>query len=112
MARAKGNAAENGEKGPSKMGLVRDALQQLGGDAKPKAIFDHVKDKHGVEIPPTMISSYKSTILGKGAERSTAARGGRGGNGSVSLSDVEEVRQLVERVGPRQLEQLIKVLAK
>src|SRR5437016_7832667 len=108
MARSKASA--NG--GVSKMGLVREALEQLGGEAKPKAIYDHVKSKHGVEIPTTMISSYKSSILGKGAGRSSAGRGGRGGDASVSLSDVEQVQRLIDRVGATQLQHLIRVLAK
>jgi hypothetical protein len=111
MARMKG-AADEGDKTPSKMGLVRQALQELGDDAKPKAIFDHVKGKHGVEIPPTMISSYKSTILGKGGERSGSFRTGRGGDANVTLTDLENVQRLIDRVGAPQLHHLIKVLAK
>jgi hypothetical protein len=98
--------------GVNKMGLVRQALQDLGADAKPKAIYEHLKSKHGVDIPTPMISSYKSTILGKGAGRSGSVRVGRGGGGSVSLSDVQEVQQLIDRVGAPQLQQLIKVLAR
>jgi len=111
MAKAKGTADET-EKAPSKMGLVRQALQELGDDAKPKEIFDYVREKHGVEIPPTMISSYKSTILGKGGDRSGAVRLGRGGDANVSLSDLEQVQQLIDRVGSQQLQSLIRVLAK
>jgi hypothetical protein len=112
MARAKGGAGDNGEKGPSKMGMVREALQELGDDAKPKAIYDHVKVKHGVDIQPAMISSYKSTIVGKGGGRSGALRTGRGGNTAVSISDLEQVQRLIDRVGANHLQQLIKVLAK
>jgi hypothetical protein len=109
MARAKGGAADNGSKGPSKMGMVREALQQLGDDAKPKAIGEHVKAKHGVDIQPAMISSYKSTIVGKG---SGSSRTGRSGGTSVSISDLEQVQRLIDRVGANHLQQLIKVLAK
>src|SRR6478672_11052231 len=110
MARPKAGA--DGDKGVSKMGLVREALQALGGEAKPKDIYEHIKSRHGVDIPPTMISSYKSSILGKEAGRSTAGRGGRGSGGSVSLSDLESVQRLIDRVGAPQLQQLIRVLAK
>src|SRR5688500_12227883 len=110
MAKSKAGA-NGGAKGASKMSLVREALEQLGGEAKPKDIFDHVKSRHGVEIPPPMISSYKSTILGKGAGRSSAGRG-RGGDVNVSLTDVEQVQKLIDRVGANQLQQLIRVLAK
>ena len=109
---AKKGSADGGDKGVSKMGLVREALQQLGGEAKPKAIQEHVKAKHGVDIPPTMISSYKSTILRTDSGRSTSGRGGRGGGVSVSLADVEQVQRLIDRVGANQLQQLIRVLSK
>ena len=46
--------AKRGE-GPNKMALVRDAMEALGADAKPKAIADHVKNASGVDIPTAMI---------------------------------------------------------
>jgi hypothetical protein len=112
MARAKGGAVDSGDKGPSKMGMVREALQQLGDDAKPKAIGDHVKTKYGVDIQPAMISSYKSTIVGKGGGRSGSMRTGRGGGSTVSISDLEHVQRLIDRVGANHLQLLIRVLAK
>jgi hypothetical protein len=101
-----------GDKGVSKMDLVRQALQELGDEAKPKDIFEHVKSRHGIEITPTMISSYKSSILSKEAGRSLAGRLGRAGNISVSLTDLEQVQRLIDRVGAAQLQHLIRVLAK
>jgi len=95
--------------GPSKMGMVREALGTLGNDAKPKQIDEYVRAKYGVEIPPTMISSYKSTITG-GTGRGGAGGGGAAG-GTVSLGDIEIVRGLVERMGANELLNLVRVLS-
>lgn len=97
------------EAGPSKMGMVREALGSLGNEAKPKQIDEYVRAKYGVEIPPTMISSYKSTITGVGASRSRA--GTVAGNGAVAMSDIETVKRLVERIGADQLQSLVRVLS-
>jgi hypothetical protein len=102
----KARAESAGDAGPSKMQMVREALDQLGSDAKPKDIGDHVKAKYGADINPQMISSYKSTISGGG--RSTA-KGSKAGN--VSLSDVEAVRGLVDRLGADGLTKLVRVLS-
>ena len=95
--------------GPSKMQMVREALDTLGGDAKPKAIAEHVKGKYGADLPAAMISSYKSTISSGGASKS---RAWIGGGGSVSVGDLEAVKTLVDRLGARQLESLVRLLAK
>lgn len=113
MARAKANVEEATEKGPSKMNMVRDALRDLGNDAKPKAIYDYVLEKFGVELPTPMISSYKSSIIGKDPGRSGSFRVSRGAaSGNVSLNDLEQVQTLIDRVGAPQLQQLIRVLSK
>lgn len=114
MARAKANVEEATEKGPSKMNMVRDALRELGNDAKPKAIFDYVLKNFGVELPTPMISSYKSSIIGKDAGRSGSFRVSKGAasSGNVSLNDLEQVQTLIDRVGAPQLQHLIRVLSK
>jgi hypothetical protein len=103
--------AEEAEAGPSKMSMVREALEQLGSDAKPKDIREYVKAKYSTDIPATMISSYKSNITsGGGSGRSRMGRGG--GNGAVSVSDLEALKTLVDRLGAKQMEHLVKVLGK
>lgn len=98
--------------GPSKMQMVREAIGELGSDAKPKDIGEYVRTKYNTEIPPPMISSYKSTITGGGGNRSRAGRGGAGGlGGDVSLTDVEAVRGLIDRLGADQLSRLVRVLS-
>ena len=60
MAPAKRAAA-----GLSKQELLRQAIKQLGKDAKPLQIQAHVKDKFGVEISTNHISAAKTEILRK-----------------------------------------------
>ncbi|SRR5579885_442732 len=103
MARSKADAGN----GVSKMEMVRQALNELG-SASPKEIQAFVSEKHGANISPTMISSYKSQILRKQG----GGRGGSGGEASVAVKDVETLRRLIDKVGASQLQALIKVLAK
>jgi hypothetical protein len=104
MAKAKSDGS-----GMSKMDMVRNAIEALGPDAKPKQLRQHIKDNHGVDMGTTMISSYKSNIAKKGG-----AGGGRGGDGDVSVGvrDLTTLRQLIDKVGAPQLQTLIKVLSR
>lgn len=110
MAKSKPEPASNG--GTSKMQMVSSALQELGADAAPKEIQSHVSGRHGVELSTTMISSYKSNILKKqgGGGRRGGTTGGPGGG--VGLKDLTTLRELIDRVGAAELQQLIKVLAR
>jgi hypothetical protein len=101
----------------NKMDLVREALSDLGPAAKPAAIAEAIKAKSGVEVSKNIISAYKSMLkkrAGLGATRgrrgsaTSVAPAGRGG--SVSISDLEQVRDLVNRHGAEQLKKLIGVL--
>jgi hypothetical protein len=115
MAKKKAAVAEAGEvkpepqkTAPSKMGMVREALDELGADAKPAEIGEYVKAKHGAEIPPQVISSYKSVINSKpkggyGMSRGTGSR-------DVSVGDVAAVKELIERVEVKDLTLIVRVL--
>jgi hypothetical protein len=96
--------------GLSKMAMVREALATLGSEAKPKAIGEVVKAKHGISISPGMLSAYKSTINGSGASKSRAKIGGSGAG--ITIGDLEDVKALVNRIGPKGLSELVHVLAK
>jgi hypothetical protein len=116
MARSKGT-----EGGPSMMGMVRSTLQELGNNAKPTAIQEHIKAKYDKDISKIIISNYKSTILkrrGSGKKRgrppgskaavpAPAAIGAKG----IRLEDLTAVRGLVGRLGASQVRQLVDVLA-
>jgi hypothetical protein len=112
MARSKG--------GVNKAQLVRDALAELGDDAKPQAIAEHIKTKAGVEISPLMISSYKSSMKnkkpGKPGKRgrkpgSTKATGGAGVNSAVVIADITTIRALITRHGKTGVLELIDALS-
>ena len=103
MAKSK---ADRGS-GPSKMKMVEEAMRELGGDSTPKAMQSYISQKYGTDISPTMISSYKSNIRKRGGG------GGRGGaDASVSLRDLATIRDLLNRLGPAQVQALIKTLTR
>src|SRR5687768_14097175 len=105
----KAKTGANGESGPSKMQMVREALEELGSDAKPKDIGEAIRKKHGTTVNPQMISAYKSTINSGGA--AGRSRSGRSSAGNVSVDDVETIRGLVSRIGAEGLTKLVKVLS-
>jgi hypothetical protein len=91
-------------KKPSQMGMVRDALQDIG-DVKPLEMQSHIKSKHGVELPANIISNYKSQI-----KRKNGAGAGRGKKQTLQIEDFEVVRKLVNRLGAEQVKRLIDVV--
>jgi hypothetical protein len=110
MARPKG-----GEGGVNKTRLVEEAIHALG-DAPPRELRQYIMDKHGVDISPTMLSSYKSNILKKQGGGGGGVGGGRksaaGGGGTVGVRDLAALRDLIDRVGAPELQTLIKVLSR
>jgi hypothetical protein len=65
---AKKAAGANPRKGPSKMGLVREALQTMGNGTMPKALAEFIRNKHGVNVDSKQVGVYKSQILKKSRE--------------------------------------------
>jgi hypothetical protein len=104
MARGKAN----GEKKPNMMGMVRAALEEVGGDPKPLELQAHIKSRFNTEIPTNIISNYKSQIKRKGGG---GGRGRRGGRGGIQMGDLETVRGLVNRLGADQVRRLVAVFA-
>ena len=99
MAKSKAAAALEGV---NKMGLVREALQAMGGDPKPKEVQAHIKQTHNLELPTPMISSYKSMITGGGK------RVGR--KAGLTVEDIDQVRGMIQKFGADQLTKLIAAL--
>lgn len=102
MARPKAAAGA-----PNLMDLVREALSNLG-DAPPKTIQQYIKEKHGVDMKTTMISSYKSNI----AKKEGIAAGPGGETAGVSVKDISLIRNLISRLGQTQVQTLVKILSK
>jgi hypothetical protein len=102
----------------SKMGAVREALQEMGRKAKPLAIKKHIMEKHGIDMAPTLISSYKTTIQKKGGRSGIHRRaGGRPAGGTpgrksaVNVEDVRKVKELTDRIGHAKVRELVDLLA-
>ena len=102
---AKASKTEGSEKKVSQMGMVRAALEEIG-DAKPQEMQVHIKSKFGVELPPNIISNYKSQIkrkIGMGGP-------GRGRRAGLQVEDFETIRGLVKRLGSEQVKRLVEVV--
>jgi hypothetical protein len=104
---------------------VRQALAALAKDATRADLQKFMKDHYGFEMTLDHISSCKSEIQKeKGHKKpavvkqppatkevpTKAASAARGG--SISLRDIETVKDLVERVGADSLKKLIDVMAR
>jgi hypothetical protein len=104
----------------SKVEFVKEALSTLGKDAMPLDIQKAVKEKHGIELPTSLISNYKHYIMGKkkgkrgrkpGPKPAVAAAAANSKTG-ISLDDIAAVKALADRLGAEKVRQLAQVLAK
>jgi hypothetical protein len=139
-ATASNGGAARPQAGLTKMEGVKRAQAALGRDAKPLAIQKYVKDRLGIDISTSVISTYKKDIARKAAKgkakprvtakgkpgpaaaaapRETApqppaaakpAAGGK--SGGIPLGDILTVKELVERLGAAPLHTLIDAFAK
>jgi hypothetical protein len=113
--------------GITKTDAVRQALSTLGKDASRADIQKFVKDKHGYQMTPDQISTYKWEIqrkkghtkkavavqpAAKKPEPKSPTPAPAPKSNGISLEDIETVKDLVERVGADTLRQLIGVLAR
>jgi hypothetical protein len=102
---ARTSRTEAGEKKPSQMSMVRNAMEEIGADAKPLAMQAHIKSKFGTELPANIISNYKSQIKRKnGGGKSVGRKGG------LQVEDFETVRNLVRRLGAEQVKRIVAVV--
>jgi hypothetical protein len=105
---ARTSRTEGGEKKMSQMGMVRIALDDMGGDAKPLDMQTHIKTKFGVELPANIISNYKSQI--KRNSGGAGSGSGRGRKAGLKVEDFETIRGLVRRLGTDQVKRLVEVV--
>lgn len=107
----------------TKAEAVRQTLAELGNDAKPLQIQDHLKTKFGMDMATSVISNYKSVLLkrarGKKARRGSpkaqaeaAAPNHVSPPDGIRLEDIRAVKQLVDQMGAEKVRQLAEVLAK
>ncbi len=111
--------AQSNSNGPSKMELVRQALNA--GVEKPTLIVDRLKEM-GVEINVGQVSNYKSLL--KNEKKSPSALKGRPGpkpkvaiaamaakSGSGYADKVARLKELVHELGAAEVKQLTDILA-
>lgn len=106
--------------GKTKMDMVREAIAALGNEAKSKDIHAHVLSNNGVDMAPTMISSYKTMILGpkRGRKKrgrpakSEGAPGKAVSAGGLSIADLTAVKAMVSKFGAGKLSDIIQLLSK
>ena len=108
MAKAKTESA--GETTLSQADMVRAAVDELGMDAKPRAIQEHIRTKFNKTLPTTTISNYKSVMKRRGEGGGTNGRRRRG-EGNIRIDDLEAVRGLFSRLGAEHVRRLVDVLA-
>jgi hypothetical protein len=113
----------------NKMEAMRQALGDLGNDAKPLDLQKHLKSKYGVDMDTTLISTYKSTIKKAGqsavirrpqrrakaaapAAPAPAQQLARAANGGISMEDIKAVKELADRLGTDRVKELAEVLAR
>jgi hypothetical protein len=95
----------------SKMDAVRQTLAELGSDAKPLEIKEHLRSRYSISMEPGMISNYKSTI--KSGGKSSLIRRPKGAHlGDFSIEDIQAVKAVADRIGAEKVKQLAHVLAK
>jgi hypothetical protein len=108
----------------NKMECVRQALTQLGDDAKPKELQGFLKKTFHLDMDTKMLSTYKGMILKDAARKSAIMRPLAAGtratpparavavNGGISVDDIRAVKELVDKIGRDSLRALAEVLSK
>jgi hypothetical protein len=101
----------NGEK-ITKADAVRNAIKE--GVEKPQEAVEWIKTKYGIEISTGMFSNYKSVLGKKDAKAGSsngAAKMGRPAKsgGSIDLAALEDVKELVNKLGAAQVIQIAKI---
>ncbi len=112
-------AAANGEK-LSKMEAVRRVLKEHGKKTMPLDIQSHLQQQYQIKMDTGMISNYKNTIL-KDRKKPGRPKAPRAwspktvpveSTGDITMSDIEAVKKLVDRMGSEKVRALARVLAK
>jgi hypothetical protein len=108
---------------PNSSSLIREAIDA--GVTSPKAIAEWVKEKHDVEVKPSLVNNVKFHYMKKpspakrgrpkGSTKTPAASpavatssGSKGG--SLAIEDILAVKELVDRFGKEGLTKLVDVL--
>ena len=106
----------------SKMEAVRRILASSGKDTMPLEIQGLLKKQFNIKMDPTVISTYKSSILKQGGKKkmgrpkgskngqAAVAHSPKASGSSISIEDILAVKALAGRLGAERLRQLAEVL--
>jgi hypothetical protein len=116
------NGKAAGQRG-FKYQALREALQELGTDAKNNDLAAHIRSKYGAAAVPANMSVAKSNILkkmrgrkGKAKRAGAPAKAKAGptpssaGASSVSMDDLRRVKELAVRLGKDRLKEMADLL--
>jgi hypothetical protein len=102
------------------MEAVRQALAELGREAKPLTLKEHILTKFAIDMPSMLISNYKSTILKKARQKRRAGRKPRAlaaevtvrteSGSAIRLEDIRTVKRLVDRFGATRVKELVEAV--
>ncbi len=103
----------------NKTDCVREALTELGSEARAKEICAYILKTHGFEMSEKMASTYRATILRKGLH--TPKKRGPVANrpaivtrmvasGGMDLEEIRAVKELADRLGAAKVLSLLDVL--
>ena len=105
----------------NRLETVRRALDELGQDAMPRDIQQHVQERYGMAMTPEHVSTYKSSLLrkrkgrrgrkpkkeGAPAPAPSAARG----EATITLRDLRALKELADRLGGAKLRELAELVS-
>ncbi len=116
--------------GMTKFDAVKEALADLGPDAKPLAIQDYVKKHFNIDISTVVVSAYKKELKVKGqlpakkpapqtqakpgttlAKQAPAKAATTTAKNGITLEDLQAIKGLIGRVGSDGLRTLIDLLS-
>jgi hypothetical protein len=116
-----GNGNEATGTPANKMDAVRQALGELGKDAKPRDIQQHIQERYGIAMTPEHVSTYKSSLLRKGKGRRGRKPKGEGapapaspaarGEATIRLRDLRALKELADRIGGTRLRELAELVS-
>jgi hypothetical protein len=103
--------AKTGEKKVSQKAMVMAALEKFGWEAKPGDMQGFIKETYGSELPPNIISNYKSQIKREGGKtRGRTRRGGGGAGAGLDMQDFKAVADLVRKLGAERVREMVDVI--
>jgi hypothetical protein len=118
-----GNGNEATGTPANKLDAVRQALGELGKNAKPRDIQQHIKERHGIDMTLQHISTYKSSLRKKrrgrrgrkhraeGEQAATPVRTRGGSSAQITLADLRALKELADRIGNTRLREIAELVS-